>query len=106
MPGGGSAFLLGREKGDRARLDTLAGCGIGWRCRIVERRMRGPSCTPVDGRVVTLEQQRLVALHPRKIEPSMLRVEGHRVNLASAVAILEVGRNEVGKAHALRVANR
>src|ERR1700686_2116900 len=106
MPGGGSVFLLGREERDRSGLDTLAGSGVGWRGRIVERRMCGPSCASVDGRVVTLEQERLVALHPRKIEPSMLRVEGHRVNLAGAVAILEVGRHEVGKAHALRVANR
>src|SRR5260370_8087811 len=106
MPGGGSAFLLGREERDRAGPDTLAGSGVGWRCRIVERGVRGPSCAPVDGRVVTLEQQRLVALHPGKIEPSMLRIESHRVNLAGAVAILEVGRHEAGKAHALRVAYR
>src|SRR6266436_994022 len=67
--------------------------------------MRGETRAPVLGGVETLQQQRLIALHLREIEPSMGRVERDGVDLSRTVAIPEVARNEIANRHAFGVTN-
>src|SRR5262249_1378380 len=65
------------EEGQGAYLDTLARWRVRARRRIVERAVGGEAREGSVG-VVALEHHRLVRPHARKIEPTMIRVEGQR----------------------------
>jgi hypothetical protein len=56
--------------------------------------------------VVALEQQHLVGLHRRVVEPPVVRSKGERVDLADAVAVAQIGRDEVRLLERARVAER
>src|SRR4029077_9620349 len=80
------------EKGERPHLDTLT-----WRsaCRsggVDERSVGREPCATVDLRVVHLEDDRLVSLHLRKVEPKMVRVVAQLIGLAYALGISTLGR--------------
>src|SRR5215472_8946239 len=89
------AFCSRLEKNQSACLDTFSCRRIGRARRIVERGMRREARAAVIRRVITFEQDRLVAPHLRKIEPSMIWVKGDGINLAGAVAISEVARDPI-----------
>src|SRR5207249_11040833 len=55
--------------------------------------------------VVALEHHRLVRPHVRKIEPTMTGVKGQRIDLARAVRVQEVRRNQVPRTDASRIAH-
>src|SRR5207249_11972792 len=92
----------GRERQDRlveeakgARLDALARRRARGRVRILERAVRGEARAPVLRGIEYLEDEGLVAPHPRKIEPAVLRVVGDAVGLAHAVRIAALGADQV-----------
>src|SRR5271156_2782971 len=93
------------EKHQHPSFDALPRGGVGSTRRIVEAGMRGKASAAIFRRIVALEEQYFVPLHLREIVPAMIRAVLERVNLARAIAVLEISRNEVGKRHALRVAD-
>src|SRR4051812_10722783 len=79
------------EKCERARFDALPrrrACG---RVCVVERRVRRESRAPVYRGVVHLEHDRLVAAHPGKIEPLMLRIVFDPIRLPYAIRVASLG---------------
>jgi len=65
--------------------------------------VRGEARAAVLGRFVYFEHQRLVAPHPRKIEPAVLRVVADTVGFAHAVRIAALGADQVPGSEAARV---
>ena len=61
---------------------------------------------PSVAEIVALQQQRLVRLHLRHVEPAMRRVVVHAIGLADAVLVHQVGWHQVLRRHRGRVAHR
>src|SRR5229473_1625598 len=83
------------EEGEGADFDALARRRIGRRGRILERRVHGEPRATVARRIEAFDEQHLVALHAREIEPAVTRAVGHRVDLADAVGIAPLGRHQI-----------
>src|SRR5260370_41041454 len=98
--------IFGRPKYECAALDTLARCCVRRTARIVKRRMCRKARASILLRIVALDQQRLVALHIREIEPATVRVELEPVGLADSVLIDEIARHVILGRDTPRVANR
>src|SRR5262249_61440855 len=60
---------------------------------------------PVYLRVVALQQQHVLDVHVRHVEPAMPRIEGDGVSLSDAVGIDEIGWDQVLRLDGPRVAD-
>src|ERR1041385_8945357 len=95
-----------REEGERPRLDAPARRRPRRRVGVVERAVRGEASAPVLRRIEYLEDERLVAPHPREIEPAVIRVVADAVGLAHAVRIAALGADQVPRGEAARIGDR
>src|SRR5262249_33176554 len=83
------------EERERAYLDAFARPWIR-RCRwVVECRVRSPAGAPVLERIIDLEDQRLVAPHPREPVPAVLRIVFYGVGLPHAIGVPALGHDQV-----------
>src|SRR5215472_3111256 len=76
----------GRVEGQRSQLDALARQHFLWGGRILEGRVSGEPRL-IFGRIVALDQDRLVDPHLGHVEPAMRRVVCDAVGLAGPIAI-------------------
>src|SRR6266851_7701539 len=90
-----SHTIFGRPKYECANLDTLARRRVRRTARIVKRRMSRKTRAAILLRIVALDQQCLVSLHIRKIEPAMIWIEREPVGLTDSVRIDEVARHVI-----------
>src|SRR5207244_5517447 len=94
-----------RSEGDeRAHLGRLARRGIGPARRIVESGVRGEP-GPARVGVEALEEHRLVRVHAGVVEPAVAGIEAERVDLARAIPVAEVTRDEVAHRDGARIAD-
>src|SRR6266852_4415817 len=101
-----SHTIFGRPKYECANLNTLARRRVRRTARIVKRRMCRKARSSILLRIVALDQQCLVALHIREIEPTVIWIVSEPVGLADSVLIDEVARHVILGRDTPRVANR
>jgi len=87
--------LVGGPEKQGANFDTLAGGCAGTAGRIVEGGMGRIAGAAVMLGVVAFQQNRLVALKVRVVEPSMMGVIGEAIGFADFVGINEIGGDEI-----------
>src|SRR5262245_43108219 len=92
-------------KYQRPELDALPRRCVGGRGRVGEGRVRCEAGPPVGLGVVALEQEPLVRLHLRDVEPAVPRIEGYRIGLTDAMLIDEIGWDQALGIDAQRIAD-
>src|SRR6266852_7469626 len=100
-----SHTIFGRPKYECANLNTLARRRVRQTARIVKRRMCRKARAAVLLRIVALDQQCLVPLHIREIEPTVIWIVSESVGLAHSVLIDEVARHVILGRDTPRVTN-
>src|ERR1043166_2754470 len=90
----------------RPQLDAFAWRSVRRRGRIDERAVRRESGTAIDLRIVALEQQTFIRSHLGNVEPDVRGIESDCIALADAIAMDEIGRNEICRRDAARVDHR